>query len=266
VETEARPGAVSGKVVVIIFVIVVASVVGALVWYKSRPQTLPPALNEENGVMLLIPAGPFRHGAENIEAAAAPPFYMDRIEVTNRLFGKFCAATGHPLPPDFPPDRPEDPVVNVTIEDATLFAKWAGKRLPNALEWEKAYRGPNGRKYPWGDDPDPVRAVVSDNLKLAEHKVMPADSWPEGGSPYNILHMAGNVAEYVRTLNPPTPADIERMSRLVTPPPTARDLWYQIKGGSFNQPLEAALPWKSTAVPVTFRAPSVGFRCVKDHP
>lgn len=263
--TRGEPGAVSGSLIVAALLLIVAAVAGGLIWYKQQPQALPPALNNDTGVMLLIPAGPFLYGPDGTEGVA-PAFYIDRIEVTNSLYYKFCAAAKHALPPDFPMDRPNDPVVNVTIEDAATFAKWADKRLPDALEWEKAYRGSKGRRYPWGDEADPKRANVADNSTLPEHRLQNADSRPEGGSPYNILHMAGNAAEYVRTVNPPSPEDLDRMSKLLTPPPSAREAWYGVHGGSFDQPLDAALPWKRIAVPARFRSADVGFRCVKDPP
>ncbi len=262
---KSQKGAVSGSLVVIVLLALIAAVGGGLIWYKQQPQALPPALNNSQGVMLLIPAGPFPQGP-NREQAVVPAFYIDRIEVTNRMYGEFCHATQRPLPPDFPSTRPDDPVVNVTISDAATYAKWADKRLPDAIEWEKAYRGTTGRLYPWGDDADPTKANVADNAKLTEHKRLIADSMTEGGSPYNILQMAGNVAEYIRTLSPPTPADVDRLSRVMNPAPTAKEGWYGAKGGSYDQPLEAVVPWSYTAVPDGYRAPNLGFRCVKDPP
>lgn len=222
---------------------------------------MPPALNDDNGVMLLIPPGPFVHGPDK-SPGVAPAFYIDRTEVTNRMYAAFCQATKRPLPPGFPENKPNLPVVNVTIEDAATFAKYAGKRLPDALEWEKAYRGSEGRLYPWGNDADPAKA----NIAGSKAEPIIADALPEGGSPYNILQMAGNVREFTRTINAPTAADIERMAKLISPPPTAREAWYGVRGGSFSTPLDAALPWKYEAVPASYRASDVGFRCVKDPP
>ncbi|MBC7925568.1 MAG: SUMF1/EgtB/PvdO family nonheme iron enzyme [Bryobacteraceae bacterium] len=254
---KTQSGAVSGTVIVAILLAIVASTAGGLIWYKQQPQVLPPARNDDNGIMLLIPAGPFLQG-ETKQQAVAPAFYIDRTEVTNRMYAAFCRATGHALPENFPADKPNLPVVDIAIEDATAFAKYAGKRLPDALEWEKAFRGAGGRVYPWGDTPDNSKANVE-----AKELIL-ADAMPEGGSQYNILQMAGNAAEFVRTVNPPTPADVERMASQMTPAPTAKEAWYGVKGGAFNQTLAAALPWKYEAVPARFHSPFVGFRCVRD--
>src|SRR3954454_452604 len=265
-ESRARggSGAVSGTLIVVLLLVIVAATAGGLIWYKHQPQVLPPALNDATGVMLLIPAGPFVHGSDK-QQGVAPAFYMDRVEVSNRLYANFCTATRHELPPGgLPPDRPEDPVVNITIEDAASFAKWAGKRLPDALEWEKAYGGAEGHLFPWGDTRDPSLANVSDDPS-GPHRPMPVDSMQAVKSPYNLLHMAGNVAEYVRTSDRPGPNDVARWSRLLGDV-VAREPWYQIKGSSYMQLLEAALPWKSEVVPLRFRAAYVGFRCAKDPP
>ena len=126
-----RPAVVSGRKVVAALFVLVALVVGGLIVYKQRPQmrTLPFELTTTTGKMYLVPAGATLHGADNVQAVV-PAFYIDQTEVPNEHYGRFCRETGHPLPPEFPADRPADPVVNVTIADATTFAKWAGKRLP----------------------------------------------------------------------------------------------------------------------------------------
>jgi formylglycine-generating enzyme required for sulfatase activity len=245
-------------------ILVIAAVAGGLIWH-NRPKSeanLPATLQTETGLMLLVPGGRFTHGPNN-ETAIVPSFYMDQTEVTNEAYAKFCHATERPLPPDFPTDRQEYPVVNVTIADATAFARWAGKRLPDALEWEKAAQGVEGKKFPWGNEANPARANVADN-PAGGNKLMPADSMPEGASPFDLLHMSGNTLEYVRNEITPSVEAIDHFSTIVKPPPAVNEPWYSVKGGSFVRPLAAAVPWEWTALPARFSAPDIGFRCVKD--
>ena len=86
-------------------------------------------------------------------------FYIDRFPVTNQQFAEFCRATGTAKPWYWKggkiPDGLEDcPVVDLGWPTADKYAKWAGKRLPTAEEWEAAARGTDGRLYPWGNDWD----------------------------------------------------------------------------------------------------------------
>jgi len=89
---------------------------------------------------------------------------------------------------------------------------------------------------------------------------------PEGASPFNLLHMAGNVHEYVRNEITPSMRALEKFAEILNPPPALNEPWYSIKGGSFITPLDAAVPWEWIAVPARYSAPNIGFRCVKDPP
>ena len=241
------PRRFKGSLLVLTLMIIIAIGVGGLVYLKQNATatTLPPILNLEAGQMFLVPAGPFPQGASNT-GVTLPAFYMDRTEVTNSKYQEFCSATNRSLPPDFPKDSPGLPVVNVTFEDAESFAKWAGKRLPRAIEWEKAARGTEGKTWPWGQANDPKLANVADNPNFPERKPIPSISMPEAATPYNLLHMAGNVREFV--------TDDAKPNRR------------GIKGGSFLQPLQAGLPWNTSDVPAGFFAADTGFRCAKDAP
>ena len=128
------------------------------------------------------------------------------------------------MPNEFPKDKPNLPVVNVTVIDAHAFAKWAGKRLPTAKEWEKAARGVDGRAFPWGSEYAPDRA----NLKPGE--IQPVTSHAEGASPYGALNMVGNVWEYVEQLAVPSAQAIETFRILVKPAPEKDEPWYEIRG------------------------------------
>jgi formylglycine-generating enzyme required for sulfatase activity len=257
---------VSGRVVVAFVGAAVLAVVSGLIWYKRQPQlrTLPFTLQTDTGLMYLVPAGNVLHGPSD-QRAVVPAFYIDQTEVTNEQYARFCRATAHPLPPGFPAGRGTLPVVNVTISDADAFAKWAGKRLPDAIEWEKAARGSRGGRYPWGDTADPARANVSDNPNVPR-ELLPADSMPQQASPSRALHMVGNAAEFVRNTYRPDAETIERFRRILKPPPEPREPWFTVRGGSYLRTLAESAPWIAVPVPGRYFAPDIGFRCAKDPP
>jgi formylglycine-generating enzyme required for sulfatase activity len=260
---EKRSGS-SGTLVVVVIVLIVILVGGGMILY-NRPKNsgaLPATLTTSTGLMMLVQGGRFLHG-EGKETAIAPAFYIDRTEVTNGSYAKFCQETNRMLPANFPADRLNHPVVNINIGDATTYARWAGKRLPDALEWEKAARGADAKPFPWGTPADPNRANVADNPNAAKG-VMPADSLFDGASPYLALHMIGNVAEFVRDTITPSEADRQAFASLIKPPMGNTEPWFSIRGGSFRSTLKDSVPTRWKPVPARFAADDIGFRCVKD--
>jgi formylglycine-generating enzyme required for sulfatase activity/tRNA A-37 threonylcarbamoyl transferase component Bud32 len=232
--------------------------------YFSRPsRRLPPVLATPSGEMVLVSAGPFLSGKDN-KPVTLPAFYIDRTEVTNAVYVRFCAEKNRPLPALFQKDHPDYPVVNITFVDAQEFAKWAGKRLPTLDEWEKAARGRDGRVYPWGNKAEFKRANVLDNPDRKTPELMPADSLPEGASPWHALNMAGNVWEFVDELRTPNPDAVKTFSKVLVPPPTAAEPWYMIRGGAFDAKLAGDALWHAGSVPARYQAFNLGFRCVKD--
>jgi len=138
-----------------------------------------------------------------------PSFAMDRTEVTNAQFKQYSPSH------TFAAGDENLPATNVLYVDAEAYAKWADKRLPTEHEWEKAARGTDGRRYPWGNIWDSKRVtarpkktlgrVIPELQKRLEGqclpgaaRVRPVGSKPDGVSPYGCLDMAGNAWEWVQ--------------------------------------------------------------------
>ena len=219
--------------------------------------SIPATLETDTGRMVLVPAGKFLFGAtktpENL-----PAFYVDRTEVSNGSYLKFCNATGHAVPQGFVANRPELPVVNVTIADARQFAGWAGKRLPTAQEWEKAARGTDGRIYPWGDQASAANANVDSPSLVA------ADSFADGKSPYGALQMCGNAWELIDGSITPSPQAVTIFEGILGRSIGASEPWVTIRGGSFQRKIGESVIYDGASIPAAYSHEDIGFRCVRD--
>ena len=228
--------------------------------------------------MVRVPAGPFPRGttergkdAQPVRTLTLSGFYVDRFEVTNLLYDKFCRATGHPprgrhAGERAALDRDDCPVIEVTWQDAADYARWAGKRLPTEAEWEKAARGPRGLRFPWGDRIEglPPHGNVADALSATPDGYLftaPVGKFPLGASPYGAQDMAGNVWEWC--------ADWYGEGYYATcpatdPPGPDAGTLRVTRGGSFMTylPLDV-LCAKRRASPPTTREPDQGFRCAR---
>jgi gamma-glutamyl hercynylcysteine S-oxide synthase len=173
--------------------------------------------------MVTVPAGPFLMGLPDNDFLAEehekprrrvylPAFCIDVFPVTNARFALFLDASGYREPHWWSPagwewarrhkitqplkwgeagwDGPEQPVAGVSWYEADAYARWALRRLPTDAEWEKAARGEDGRRYPWGDDWPTPRVANFDNVI---GRSTPVGLYPDGVSPYGCHDMAGNV-------------------------------------------------------------------------
>lgn len=125
-------------------------------------------------------------------------FYIDKFEVTNKEYQGFVDAQGHKIPSywesgSFPPNMIDNPVNMVSWFDAKAFCKWKKKRLPTEAEWEKAARGTDGRRFPWGNDFDLKKL----NTMGIHGGTTPVGTFKDGVSPYGLFDMAGNIQEWI---------------------------------------------------------------------
>ena len=129
--------------------------------------------------MVLVAAGPALLGVDD-KPADVNAFYIDKTAVTNASYLKFCRQTRHAPPRHAEQDPADNPVVDVSFDDAQKFAQWANKRLPTANEWEKAARGAHGQKFPRGNDwrDDAANIPLDKNAQRTAH-LDPVSSLPQ---------------------------------------------------------------------------------------
>jgi toxoflavin biosynthesis protein ToxD len=187
------------------------------------PAAAPPALgevrvNETDGAeMVWVSAGMLHMGSEDeenerpVHDVEMKGFWVYRCPVTQEQFWSFLMARTEPgqLPAGGMPQKflkgaqyNKVPAAGIKWEEAVEYCKWAGVRLPTEAEWEWAARGPDGRKYPWGDSWDPSRANTMENGQMKQGEPLTG-----GGSWCGAQDMSGNVFEWCSTLLRPYPYD-----------------------------------------------------------
>ena len=188
--------------------------------------------------MIFIEPGSFGAG-EKRELMDVGPFYIDVREVTKREFASHLEEFSK-KPPRIWPDEDDLPVQAIPWQEAADYARSIGKRLPTAMEWEKAARGTQAWVYPWGNDFDPARA---NTRKAGRSGPVPAGTFPDE-SPSGCLDMAGNLREWTATR-------AENGARIM-------------KGGSYNSNQWFGRTYSSRRIDPRDTSAVNGFRCAAD--
>jgi len=168
--------------------------------------------------MVRVSAGKFLYGKHNEEINIEEDYLIDVFPVTNKQYETFISEDEYDKDDywsiegtawkrknnitkpaywnDYQHNQAEQPVVGVSYYEAEAYAKWAGKRLPTEQEWERAARGTDGRKYPWGNEFDIEKCNAGEGIG----KNTPVGQYPNGISPEGCYDMSGNVWEWTSSL------------------------------------------------------------------
>jgi formylglycine-generating enzyme required for sulfatase activity len=253
--------------------LVVVAVVAALYYSRDAIHRQPKQqiAGKDGAPAVLIPAGTFIWGDDENSPRRelfVDAFYLDKHEVTVGRYAEFLKQTGNIRPPEEwdtvdVKSNADLPVVGVDWHDANSYCQWVGRRLPTDAEWERAARGTDERKFPWGND-----APMAENARFGKKYGNPVykdgvaavGSHPKGASPFGVDDMSGNVGEWVAdwftdsfpstdTRNPKGPASGDGKV---------------LRGGGWYDPAERITATKRMHAPPEQRESGVGFRCASD--
>lgn len=220
--------------------------------------------------MIAIPAGEFIMGNDAGDDDEKPAhkvfvdaFEIDQFEVTNEQFQAFVEQTGYVTEAEkagesrtwrtFAEGKPRHPVVMVTWNDAVAYCQWCGKRLPTEAEWEKAARGTEGFIYPWGNE----WALDKANTEESGYRgTTIVGSFPAGASPYGVMDMAGNVAEWTSDWYDAYPGSTFTSAYF-------GKKYRVIRGGGWFSDSHLVRTTERSCSTVDLRNDDVGFRCAR---
>jgi formylglycine-generating enzyme required for sulfatase activity len=166
--------------------------------------------NPKDGAQLVwIPSGEFAMGDNDridnpVHHVMLDGYYIYKYPVTVGQYEMFCRDTNRQMPPapDFNPawSKKDHPIVNVSWIDAQAYCQWAGVSLPTEAQWEKAARGPENFRFPWGDTFDGTKLWNSnarDNIpSTVDGTASVTRTEKVFANAYGCVDMAGNVWQW----------------------------------------------------------------------
>ncbi len=241
-----------------------------------------------------IPAGTFRMGGMDVRRAlnelpehdvTLDALWMDQLEVTNAMYGLCVSADVCTLPQELKsqrrpeyflsPEFKDYPVVYVTWGQAKTYCEWAGRRLPTEAEWERAGRGDDFRTFPWGEDK--ANGLLA-NFNMLVGDTSRVGTYPAGASPFGVLDMAGNVAEWVNDYYSFDYSNVLEITLNPTGPETSSSFHRVVRGGSLGDAeINIRVAKRSSVLGSNLSArpdsnaylgdssPRIGFRCAQDE-
>ncbi len=255
-------------------------------------------VNDGHGDFVYVPAGAFKMG-DNIgdgEARERPvhtvtldAYFIGKFEVTNGEWRKFRDDPGYddakywpgnrPVPKDQvpywkqpqnhgggTPDSDNYPVLGVNWDSAVAYCNWlsakTGKkyRLPTEAEWEKAARGTDQRKYPWGSTIDHSFATYVKDAGFITATSTGVNA--KGASPYGAQDMAGNVMEWCQDWYS---KDYYANSPKNNPKGPETGAYKVVRGGTFFEDAFELRTYRRTAGWPSFQSHRMtGFRAVRE--
>ena len=242
--------------------------------------------NLDSAPMVLIPAGPFTMGSDDgphnerpAHTVTLDAYSIDRYEVTLGLYRKFLEEGKYDAPPTWDDEAAtsvgDRPAIGMRWESAAAYCRWAGKRLPTEAEWEKAARGTDGRRYPWGEmQPFVDIANYNRGMWVSEAITLMAvtgglegmsvrHGLKEGGkSPFGVFHMAGNAAEWVADWYE---RDYYQKSPERNPSGPMAGEKRVLRGGSWADVPSALRTTARFSAEPNFEDRTIGFRCAADR-
>ncbi|MDQ6950354.1 MAG: SUMF1/EgtB/PvdO family nonheme iron enzyme [Mariprofundales bacterium] len=238
------------------------------------------------GEMVEIPAGAFLMGTNDPRSNDANKpehsvtlhaYRIDKYPVTQAQYARFVVAQHYRLPLNWegghlPAGRELHPVNLVSWNNARDYCTWKGKQLPTEAEWEKAARGTDGRRWPWGNN---LNRKYLNTYYSARHTT-PVTAYPKGASPYGVMDMAGNVSEWTATMFAPYPGSNVDSATLhpqqldtryhQSSDKVERSEYRVRRGGSWkSDPFATASYHRNYSLP-NYASDFFGFRCASEEP